>query len=139
MLEDIMVYIINESGILFHFSGDKRTDTDHDLISPFLSGLDSFIKESFKLELQGLILKDLNSNKIVVHFRSFNIHDKVIKVVVIAKKDSKKNELFDIKIDGKIISLFLLIKQHFNAFIEKSMIPSSVHDDLEFKIQNIFK
>ena len=135
----IGVYIISQNGLCFKSLLSKNLQseikTDEDLVAPFLTGFDEVVKQAFKSELEELMLRDDNGNKMRIYLKKFKdkTTDTESKVVAVVKGE---NSSIDIK--DKLMKIYIALKDNnWCKYLKSNAMTSDVSRTIENKLRNI--
>ncbi|MHA1679715.1 MAG: hypothetical protein ACTSUE_01825 [Promethearchaeota archaeon] len=132
------IYIIRENGVCFaSIDNGMVTDTDKDLITPFLTALNGFTQSNFKGKLKALELEDEDGNEKEVYFRDLKIQGASFRMVAVFSKHKTNHK----EIDAKMVKLkwTLQEKGYYKYLASPNRLPPDFEHELHQKINNIFR
>ncbi len=131
------VYIIKAGGICFSHIDDGNVKTnDVDLMTPFISALDSFTNESFNGKIKGLTLEDDAGVERNVYFRDMKVFNSSYKIVVITSGRVRNQK----EIDSKMVQFkWAMQEKRWFEYLDRGSTPPSVQEAIKEKIKTLFE
>lgn len=112
------------------------TETDIDLMTPFLSALDSFTNESFNGVIKTIVMDDEYGNERQVYFKHMKVHGEKFKMVAVF---SKRKSSFK-QIDSKMLQFkWAMQEKGWHKYLTKGNMPDYIRRDIKEKIDTLFE